>query len=139
MLSIVATRLRLVSRSGARVGIAFQRPLNSSISVMSFRISGGNRDVLYLMHDRISILTHFSPDSVRPSNGISIYIHFHSFISQVPSLFIAEDGLELVFLAQVRQIPPARIALLTVSDMTIMRRADESFPMCWDCFRQLIL
>jgi hypothetical protein len=91
------------------------------------------------MHDRISILTHFSPDSVRPSNGISIYIHFHSFISQVPSLFIAEDGLELVFLAQVRQIPPARIALLTVSDMTIMRRADESFPMCWDCFRQLIL
>jgi hypothetical protein len=39
-LSIVATRFRLVSFSGASVSIAFQRPLNSLISAMSLRISG---------------------------------------------------------------------------------------------------
>lgn len=40
MLSIVAIRLRLVSFSGARTPSPFQRPLNSSISVMNFGISG---------------------------------------------------------------------------------------------------
>jgi len=71
----------------------------------------------------------FSPDSCSFCDQISVYS---------ASLFIAEDGL-VVFLAQVRQIPPAKVALLTVSDMAIMRRADESFSMRWDCVRQLIL
>jgi hypothetical protein len=39
-LSIVAIRRRVVSFSGARVSMTFQRPLNSSISAMSLRISG---------------------------------------------------------------------------------------------------
>jgi hypothetical protein len=59
-LSIVAIRLRVVSVLGARDSITFQRPLNSSISAMSFRISGVM--VMFLISwVRISIYTQFHP------------------------------------------------------------------------------
>src|SRR6266852_5706667 len=71
MLSIVAMRLRLVSLSGARVSIAFQRPLNSSISAMSFRISGVM--VMFFIscmigYPFLSISTRFLPKG-KPSGG----------------------------------------------------------------------
>src|SRR5262249_12642008 len=59
-LSIVAIRLRLVSFSGASDSITFQRPLNSSISAMSFRISGVIV-MLLILWVRISIYTHCYP------------------------------------------------------------------------------
>ena len=81
MLSIVAMRLRLVSLSGAMVYIAFQRPLNSSISAMSFRISGVM--VMFFISCMIGypflpIFTRF----LRAGKQISIYIHFHPFLTQ---------------------------------------------------------
>ena len=48
MLSIVATRRRLDSRSGAIRPIARQAPLNSSISAIRDRISGVMRSVAVL-------------------------------------------------------------------------------------------
>ena len=63
-LSIVAIRLKLVSFSGASDSITYQRPLNSSISAMSFRISGVI--VMFLISwARISIYTHFYPIASR--------------------------------------------------------------------------
>jgi hypothetical protein len=67
-LSIVAMRLRLVSFSGASDSITFQGPLNSSISAMSFRISGVI--VTFLIScARISIYTRLYPFGTRHDNG----------------------------------------------------------------------
>src|SRR6266481_9437566 len=91
MLSIVATRLRLVSLSGARVCIAFQRPLNSSISAISFRISGVI--VMFLISCMIGypflpIFTRF----LQAGKRISIYIHFHPFLNEKGALVWKEPG-----------------------------------------------
>src|SRR6266404_7898620 len=73
-LSIVAIRLRLESFSGASDSITFQRPLNSSISAMSFRISGVI--VMFLISwGRISIYTHFHPIPTQRARNI----HLHPF------------------------------------------------------------
>lgn len=75
--AVCAIRLRLVSFSGARDSITFQRPLNSSISAMSFRISGVI--VMSLIPwVWISIYTHFHPIAI-PRQEISIYTHLCPF------------------------------------------------------------
>jgi len=56
-LSIVAIRLSVVSFSGASVSMTVQRPLNSSISAMSFRISG----VIVMLVMRCMADIHFHP------------------------------------------------------------------------------
>jgi hypothetical protein len=72
-LSIVAIRLRVVSFSGARDSITYQRRLNSSISAISFRISGVI--VMFLMSwGRISIYTVFT-QFVTSSQTISMPAH----------------------------------------------------------------
>jgi len=64
-LSIVAMRRRLVSLSGAKVSMTFQRPLNSSISAMSLRISGVIVMFLISCMGAISIFTHLYPFHTR--------------------------------------------------------------------------
>jgi len=76
-LSIVAIRLRLVSFSGASDSITFQRPLNSSISAMSLRISGVMVTFL-ISWVRISIYTHFYPVP-NQWQALSILTRLHPF------------------------------------------------------------
>jgi len=57
-LSIVAIRRRLVSLSGARVSMTFQRPLNSSMSATSLRTSGVIVMFLISCMGLVSIFTH---------------------------------------------------------------------------------
>jgi hypothetical protein len=54
----VAIRLRVVSFSGASDSITFHRPLNSSVSVMSFMVSG----VIVMFHP-------FQIQEIVPSSG----------------------------------------------------------------------
>jgi len=56
-LSIVAIRRSMVSFSGASVSMTVQRPLNSSISAMSLRISG----VIVMLVMRYMADIHFHP------------------------------------------------------------------------------
>jgi hypothetical protein len=74
-LSIVAIRRKLVSFSGARVSMTVQRPLNSSISAMSLRISG----VIVMLVMRCMAYIHFHPflDVLHP---IAANIRFHPFL-----------------------------------------------------------
>jgi hypothetical protein len=50
-----------LSRASSRESI--ERPLNSSISAMSFRDFRGDHDIPDLVHWEISIFTHLYPDS----------------------------------------------------------------------------
>ena len=83
MLSIVATRLRLVE---SLWGDGLHR-LPAALKLIDIRDElqdfGGNSDVPYFMHDRISILTHFHPIPVTwASTYPFVPVSTHSFIKK---------------------------------------------------------
>jgi len=80
-LSIVAIRRRLVSFSGARVSMTFQRPLNSSIAAMSLRISGVIVMLLVSYMGNIHLHPFFS-HSLADGKKISIHTHLYPFSIQ---------------------------------------------------------